>query len=426
MRRIGVVAVAAIVGFGATLALAEPPAPAPAWQGAYAGIFAGNDLTALRFNVPGEFQFNGVSGETQMGGALLGFNHRFGARWVGGAEIDAAIATGGTHIDVTDGSDTLGVSVLPMWGGSLKGRYGYLASPDTLFYATAGAVVAVANYGCEISTVDGCPDRMQKTLYGWPLMGVGAETRIGPNWRFRYEYDVKFLPTLDFEGVEVTPLSGTANIALIRDLGGKETMSDATFGFAPKTWTGFYAGLAAGHQMSSTSFTGDFEGVQWLFNGFGAGSVTGGGFAGYLQQAGPLVFGVEAGNYWNAGDLSATIASYGGFSVTGNDYYDVRGRAGVIVTPSTMLYALAGWLHADGQLSVHESDDTIIDAGGFGRDGYEFGGGIETWIRPNVSLRAEYSYATFNNGIADIPEDEVQVKSHVGTATVAAVYHFGQ
>jgi opacity protein-like surface antigen len=235
---------------------------------------------------------------------------------------------------------------------------------------------------------------------------------------------VKFLPTLDFGGTTVSPLSGTANVALVRDIGSTET-SESSFGYAPETWTGFYAGMALGHQMSSTKFAGDFEDVQWTFDGFGASSVTGGGFGGYLHQFGSIALDIEAGNYFNIGDLGAKFMSYGGFSVTANNYYGVRARAGVIVSPSTMIYGLAGWLHADGQIAVIEGD-TPYPISSFTREGYEVGGGVETWIGKRWSLRADYSYATFTNGIADIPSDVVQSTSHVATGTVAAVFHFGQ
>jgi outer membrane immunogenic protein len=423
LLRIDAVAALAAVGIGA-FASSAFAGPVPTWQGFYAGAFASNDLTSLHLDVPGEFRFDGISGETQSAGGLIGFNHRINSRWVSSAEIDASVAQGGTYIGVAEGGDSFGGSVRPEWGGSLKGRIGYLASPDTLFYGTAGGVVAVANYGCETTEGD-CPERTQETLYGWPLVGFGAETRIGPHWRFRYEYDVKFLPTLSFDPIEVTPLSGTANIALIRDLGGMETDGAAGFGAAPMTWTGFYAGYGAGHQMSTTRFDGEVDDISWTFDGFGSGAVTGGGFGGYQQQFGPIVLGVEGGMYWNIGSLGAEVPGYGGFEVTANSFYDLRARAGVIVSPSTMIYALAGWLHGDGSITEIDTDGTRYPLTSFGRDGYEYGGGIETWLSKHWSVRAEYSYATFNNGFVDIPSDLVQISSHVGTGSVSAVFHFG-
>jgi outer membrane immunogenic protein len=315
-------------------------------------------------------------------------------------------------------------TVKPEWGASIKGRYGLLASPETLFYGVAGGVVAVASWGCSATGTDEeCPDRMQETMYGWPLLGFGAETRIGPNWRFRYEYDVKFLPTLTFEPMTVTPLSGTANIALVRDLGGGES-DGGSFGATPATWTGFYAGLALGHQMSSTRFDGSYDDATWAIDGFGASSVTGGAFGGYLHQFGPLVLGIEAGTYFDIGELGAKVDSYAGFGISAANYFQVRGRAGLVVSPATMVYGLAGWLHSDGQLT-YTVDDATYTAGSFSREGYEIGGGIETWLGRHWSVRTEYSYATFRDSQSEV-SDYVRMTSHVGTGTVAAVYHFGQ
>jgi len=401
------------------------PAPAPAWQGFYAGVFAGEDLTALHIAVPGEVYFDGISGESQMAGALFGYNHRFAPRIVGGIEGDVSAARGGTYFAVTDGTDTIGGSVHPEWGGSFKGRIGYLASPDTLFYATAGGVVAVANYGCEATTGYDCPDRVHQTLYGWPLAGFGAETAIGSGWRFRYEYDVKFLPTLSFDPITVTPMSGTANIALIHDLGGGKAPGDEKFGYAPQTWTGFYAGLGLGHGMWANDFDGSIDGYTWNADGFGSGGVSGGAFGGYLHQFGQFALGVEAGTYWTLGQMDGGVEGMGGFTFAGNGTYGVRARAGIIVTPSTMIYGLVGWVHTDRDFSLHDSDGNLVGDAAFGRDGREFGGGIETWIGRHVSVRAEYSYATFDAPVLGIPSDVLSVKSRVGSGLIGAVYHFG-
>ena len=413
----------------AAKSLAQPTltTTGPAWQGLYAGIYASDDLTALHLAVPGSASFDGIGGQSEFAGALLGFNHRFSERVVGGAEIDAALARGGSHFDVNDGSDFFASSITPEWGASAKGRIGYLISPDTLLYAVGGGVVAVASYGCEASVTD-CPDRTQKTLYGWPLVGLGAETQIGRNWRFRYEYDIKFLPTLSFDPIEVTPLSGTANVALIYGFGQNDgtPATHPTFGYAPPTWTGLHGGIAGGHAMSVTSFDGSSGSFSGSFDGLGGGGLTVGVFGGYDQQIGNFVAGVEGGYYVNGGRLQSSVSGLGSVTATANSYYSLRGRAGVIVNPSTMIYALAGWIHADGTINLYNNGGTVIDGGAFSREGKEFGGGVETWVNRRLSIRAEYAYATFDNGLPDVPLDVLQVHSRVGTATLAAVLHFGQ
>jgi outer membrane immunogenic protein len=397
---------------------------APAWQGFYAGVYASDDITALHLDMQDAFSFDGIGGESGFGGALLGYNNHFAERWVDGAEIDAALATGSSRFDVSDGPDYFNSSVSGQWGASLKGRIGYLVSPDTLFYAFGGGVVAVASYGCTSSEFD-CPARMQKTMYGWPLAGLGVETQISQNWRLRYEYEVKFLPTLDFDTISVTPFSGTANLALIRDFGGPSGKTAATpdFGFAPKTWTGFHAGVAGGYSMSMTKFSGTEDPYSATFDGLGGGGPVGGIFAGYDRQLGNVVLGVDGGYYLNGGRLQGGVDGYGSFNITGHSYYTVTGRAGLVVTPSTMVYAMGGWIHADGALNLYDETGTLVDGITFGRDGEEIGGGIETWLNRNLSVRAQYEYAMFGS----LPETEgIDVDSHVGTATLGAVLHFGK
>jgi outer membrane immunogenic protein len=400
-------------------------AAAPAWQGFYAGVYASDDITALHLAVPGEFSFDGIGGESGFGGALLGYNHRFSERVVGGAEIDAALATGGSHLDASEDESYFNSSVTGDWGASITGRIGYLVSPDTLFYAVGGGVVAVASYGCTSNEFD-CPARMQKTMYGWPVLGLGAETQIASNWRLRYEYDVKFLPTLDFYPIEVTPFSGTANFALIRDFGapaGSGSAAGPSFGYAPRSWTGFHGGVAAGYSMSMTEFSGSEGPYSARFDGLGGGGPVGGLFGGYDQQIGNVVMGVDAGYYLNGGRLQGALTGFGSFDMTGHSFYTLTGRAGVVVSPSTMVYALGGWIHADGALNLYDEGGARVEGGTFGRDGSEIGGGIETWVSRRLSVRAEYAYAMFGN----LPEAEgLDVQSHVGTATVGAVLHFGQ
>jgi hypothetical protein len=123
--------------------------------------------------------------------------------------------------------------------------------------------------------------------------------------------------------------------------------------------------------------------------------------------------------------MDGGVDGMGSFTFAGNNTYGVRGRAGIIVSPSTMIYGLLGWVHADREFSLRDGDGTPVASAAFGRDGREIGGGIETWIGRRLSLRAEYSYVTFDAPVFDIPTDVLSINSRVGSGLLGAVYHFG-
>ena len=401
----------------------------PAWDGVYGGLFASHDITSLHVKADGLLDFNGIGGESQFAGVLLGFNHRFSERIVGGAEADAALSGGDSHFNISDSGDFFNSSISGDWGVSAKARIGYLVAPGTLLYTYVGGLVAQASYGCTSNVVE-CPARVQKTLYGWPFIGFGAETQIWNDWRFRLEYEAKLLPTLSFGGspsLDVTPLSGTAKVALIHDFGPQDAKSESypAFGYAPNTWTGFHGGAAGGYSMSVTSMDATVDPYTASFDGFGGGGFTGGFFGGYDQQFGNFVVGIDGGYYWNGGRLRYTVNNTGEITATGSSFYTVRGRAGVIVNPSTMIYAVGGWIHADGSVDVFDGSGALIGSQPLSRQGPEFGGGIEMWVNRHFSIRAEYTYDVFENGIPDTGEP-IQFRSRVGTAMLGAVLHFGE
>jgi outer membrane immunogenic protein len=175
--------------------------------------------------------------------------------------------------------------------------------------------------------------------------------------------------------------------------------------------------------MSMSGFSGVEGDYGARFDGLGGGGPVAGVFGGYDWQFGDVVLGADAGYYVNGGTLKGTLDGYGSFDLTGHSFYTVTGRAGLVVTPSTMVYALGGWIHADGALNLYDPSGVRAEGSAFGRDGQEIGGGIETWLSRNLSVRAEYDYAMFGN----LPQTAgIDVSSHVGTATLGAVYHFGQ
>ena len=425
------------------LQAAEPPPPVEQalvgdWQGLYFGAHANFGLSNYEIGIIDEgyevFTFDGIGGGQFSAGVLAGFDHRVGQRWVAGLEVDGAFGSGGPSLDVivdpiAEGSAWIDTD----WAASARARVGYLTAPETLFYVSVGATVAHAVYGFE---VDYDPfsegDEEDETLYGLILAAIGAETYVTPKLRIRYEYLTSFLhpPSFGIDDVElkVTPLSGAARVAAIVDLGGPNHANGHAdmFGYAPDSWTGFHLGGAVGHSMADTRYEYDDDSVFVAFDGFGGDGFVGGVFGGFDIQAGPwLVMGVEGGYYWtNVATETVYDGGFGMASVSHDSFYDIRGRVGLITGPSTMIYGVIGWAHAEGTVYAAYDGDVYADES-FGRDGIEFGGGIETWLAQNVTLRAEYTRTVFDDVHDLLPPEYGHLTTTVGNATLAAVFHLG-
>jgi outer membrane immunogenic protein len=149
-------------------------------------------------------------------------------------------------------------------------------------------------------------------------------------------------------------------------------------------------------------------------------SATGGGFIGYRAQFGWWVVGAELDANYKSGSSSAALSDanlfrsesfYGTLKQTGDA--SLRLRAGVLVTPWTLVYATGGG--AVGDISgtfayaAHENPafygvcgpGTCASVTGGqswsdARAGWTAGGGIEFLVLPNVTLRVEYRYTDFS------------------------------
>jgi outer membrane immunogenic protein len=149
-------------------------------------------------------------------------------------------------------------------------------------------------------------------------------------------------------------------------------------------------------------------------------SATGGGFIGYRAQLGWWVIGAELDANYKSGSSSAGLSDanlfrsesfYGTMKQTGDA--SLRLRAGVLVTPWTLLYATGGGAVGDisGSFGYAAHENPAFFAGSClpfhcasvtggeswsdWRTGWTAGGGIEYLVMPNVTLRVEYRYTDY-------------------------------
>jgi outer membrane immunogenic protein len=200
------------------------------------------------------------------------------------------------------------------------------------------------------------------------------------------------------------------------------------------TWTGPYVGFTVGYGWADLEATNLFATVT----GVGSGSLplTGfttsensfnaGGTAGYNFYTSNMVLGVEAdvsfGDHeYNSGTLSVTDVFVGGDTLTGDfnagfkSFGTLRGRAGLLVTPSTLLYATGGLAVANAKAhgSFTYDDGTGPISGTFSdRDwtfGWTAGVGIEDKFAERVSLKLEYLYLSFPDATFEFGQPGVTV-----------------
>lgn len=204
-----------------------PPPPAFSWTGFYIGGEVGarwsdptwsttclqpglggaacptNFPTRLAFNNPESFDSTSVKG-----GILVGYNFQIGQQWVVGIEGDwqygdnQATRAGipGAEDPTVAGEPGLDSSgVRQTWDASIRGRAGFLITPNALLYGTGGVAFthleATALCGTAFPTgwctgadpLHGIPQSASSNRVGWTV-GGGLEYMITPNWLVRAEY----------------------------------------------------------------------------------------------------------------------------------------------------------------------------------------------------------------------------------------------
>jgi outer membrane immunogenic protein len=196
-------------------------------------------------------------------------------------------------------------------------------------------------------------------------------------------------------------------------------------------WTGFYVGINGGYSWGKAgrelSFFNPLTGIQ-IIPPVGSGATSDsnlnggvfGGQLGYNWQSGNWVFGFETDAQWtgqrgSASRLCGVLATAAGACLPGValgtsaaveqhlDWFGTfRGRAGVLVTPSTLLYVTGGAAYGSLNTDVTVTSITplglpvsITRSGESSKFGWTIGGGIESKLSMfgnNWSGKLEYLY----------------------------------
>jgi outer membrane immunogenic protein len=431
--------------FTAALLLGTSAARADDWTGVYIGIGGGmgaavHDLSLENGPLavpPPAFSasLDGLGAEGGFFTAGVGADYQVNSNVVVGAFFDYDWTDLETSLDV--GVDVLGltgsggakIEVENLW--SIGGRVGYLVTPSTLLFLTAG--YAQADISDLTAGIDGLGSATLASVgdVDGYFLGGGAELKITKALSLKAEYRytdldeerVTLLPGTPLEGIndfvttKLDPDIQTARVSLAYrfGLGHGETHEPA-----PEepvgSWSQFYVGIGGGYAFANNERTlSEGTDVPGTFNatldGLGA---RGGAFtfgAGLDRQISErIVAGAFIDYTRHSADESLSLSidpllsARIGFGI--DDEFSIGGRLGYLVTPATLVFGTIGYSRTD-------LDDTVLGASLLGNpfsvrladngsfDGIFLGAGFETKLSDNFSFKAEYRYT--NNGSEATP-----------------------
>lgn len=384
------VAVAAVAGLmtegalAADLAVKAVKAPPPVagydWNGFYVGGHFGYTMGIDQTSAPVQSDFIGSRGIT--GGLLGGYNYMVAPRILLGVEGDVSWTTNAHSDSISEGPYVETIKFGQGTAYSARGRAGYLVTPETLLYGTAGW--SWTDYRL-IEGVSGLGVGSLGAHFNGVQAGGGVETKLDAHFSARVEYLVTLYNSQTFfagEPFGIKPSTSVGRAALIYNFGGGAPAQ----AFAPEpvpmpSWNGFYLGaeLGVGVANARVSFNNTTPNA---FDGFGFPAVGPTALIGYDWRVAPR---------WVLGAEGEIAPGYSTNEFKLDFLSAVRGKLGYLWTPSTMLYGTVGWTATRvGSTTITNSPVTIATQN---VNGVEVGGGIETAITNHWLARFEYHYA---------------------------------
>ncbi len=200
-------------------------------------------------------------------------------------------------------------------------------------------------------------------------------------------------------------------LALLLAAGSAAALAAPAAAQEDQSFTGPWVAGVAGYDKNQAGSTTDDDANE--NNDQSAEGLVWGGAVGYDVDLGSMVIGGEAELTTSTADTNSLDGDPENFGLgrvdAGRDIY-VGARAGFKATPSTLLYAKAGYTNArygflgsDGEVSERRSIDT---------DGWRVGAGVEQKLGSNAFAKLEYRYSNYSKGEVDFENPDIPDSSN--------------
>jgi outer membrane immunogenic protein len=183
-------------------------------------------------------------------------------------------------------------------------------------------------------------------------------------------------------------------------------------------WTGFYVGGNIGYGWAtSTASVSDVTAGLTGSGSININGVLGGAQAGFNIQSANMVYGIEADFQASGQTKSDTLivgATTFNYSAKQTWFGTTRARAGVLIGPNNLLYGTGGMTYGNFKFSGTASGALVGSADlTWSKIGWVIGGGWESRLSPQWSVKAEYLYAQTN-----FWSDSAVIGGHLYTANL--------
>lgn len=171
-------------------------------------------------------------------------------------------------------------------------------------------------------------------------------------------------------------------------------------------WNGGYAGVHLGYAWGDADVRDTTGGVLPGPFSYDPNGAFGGGTVGYNWRMQGIVLGVEADlgymDLSGAGIIPSSVpTAHQDITLDGGFYADVTVRGGVLVMPSTLVYAKGGFAFFNGEARQKTTNPGFVTHGADGFSGWVAGGGVEHFFAPSVSVKVEYLHFDFGSRDGD-------------------------
>ncbi|MEQ9124219.1 MAG: outer membrane beta-barrel protein [Alphaproteobacteria bacterium] len=379
-------------GDGDPLATAGP-------NGLYLGLQAGHGALLTSNDGPrggGGGEVTAEFGESGFsGGPFLGYRALI-EDFLLGVEVDGSLADKEWFHDA---DRDFGVKKKNEIG--LSAIAGMRAQGDSLFYGRFGVVSAEFESAYRRG---GDVTELEDREYGI-AGGLGAEFPIAGGFSARMEYVVAAYRDYDIGAPlgaaddNFANIETTARIGLVYAFGAEEREAPP-----PVDFSGFYAGIQAGHGTIESDNTGprpNAAAPAFTFDAVRSGQgFTGGVFAGYGQQFGDFYLGGEAEAEISDADWNIERDPEGRiYSVDKEWTLGASARAGYVLNDAVLLYGRAGVVGTQFKTS-YDVGANSVDQNDF-KPGVRIGGGAEIAVGADTSIRLDYTRTEYKGYSVD-------------------------